>query len=207
MTSNSDQGSTAQAHGAAPVLPYAVVGVLLALLMFGAAGFLWFGTSTRAAIGGPFTLVNGAGQQVTDRSFRGKYMLVYFGYTYCPDVCPTTLQSLAGALDALGAKANDLAPIFITVDPARDTPAVMQRYAAAFSPRLIGLTGTPAEITQVEKEYHVYAAKHVTGPGPNDYGMDHSSVIYIMGPDGRFLSPLAEAEPKQMAADIARLMS
>jgi len=204
---NADPARPTQTRPATPMLPYAVAGVLLALLMFGAAGFLWFGTSARAAVGGPFTLVNGAGQQVTDRSFRGKYMLVYFGYTYCPDVCPTTLQALAGALDALGAKANDVAPIFITVDPARDTPAVMQRYAAAFSPQLIGLTGTPAEIAQVEKEYHVYAEKHVTGPGPNDYGMDHSSVIYVMGPDGRFISPLAEAAPKQMATDIAKLMS
>jgi len=207
MGPNTDLARPTQRPPAPPILPYAVAGVLLALLMFGTAGFLWFGGSARASIGGPFTLVNGAGQQVTDRSFRGKYMLVYFGYTYCPDVCPTTLQSLAGALDALGAKANDVAPIFITVDPARDTPAVMQRYAAAFSRRLIGLTGTPVEIAQVEKEYHVYARKHVTGPGPNDYGMDHSSVIYVMGPNGRFVAPLAEGAPKQMAADIARLMS
>lgn len=207
MTSDTDRSSPTPTRRASPVLPYAVAGVLLALLMFGTAGFLWFGTSARASIGGPFTLLNGASQQVTDRSFRGKYMLVYFGYTYCPDVCPTTLQSLAGALDALGAKANDVVPIFITVDPARDTPAVMQRYVGAFSPRLIGLTGTPAEIAQVEKQYHVYAAKHVTGPGPDDYGMDHSSVIYVMGPDGRFIAPLEEAAPKQMGADIARLMS
>ena len=207
MKLNLKRAGRAQQGSMVTALPYAVVGVLLALLMFGAAGFLWFGTNASAAIGGPFTLLNGAGKQVTDRSFHGKYMLVYFGYTYCPDVCPTTLQSLAGALDALGAKANDIAPIFITVDPARDTPAVMQRYAAVFSPRLIGLTGTPAEISQVEKEYHVYAAKHVTGPGPNDYSMDHSSVIYVMGPNGRFIAPLVEAAPKQMAADIAKLMS
>jgi len=207
MALNTDLARPTQKPPAPPVLPYAVAGVLLALLMFGTAGFLWFGGSARASIGGPFTLVNGAGQQVSDRSFRGKYMLVYFGYTYCPDVCPTTLQSLAGALDALGAKANDVAPIFITVDPARDTPAVMQRYAAAFSPRLIGLTGTAVEIGHVEKEYHVYAEKHVTGPGLNDYGMDHSSVIYVMGPDGRFIAPLAEGAPKQMAADLAKLMS
>jgi protein SCO1 len=207
MRSNSDPASLTQRPPAPPVLPYAVAGVLLALLMFGTAGFLWFGSRARASIGGPFTLENGAGQQVTDQSFRGKYMLVYFGYTYCPDVCPTTLQSLANALDTLGAKAKDVVPIFITVDPARDTPAVMQRYAAAFSPRIVGLTGTPAEIAQVEKEYHVYAAKHVTGPGPNDYLMDHSSVIYVMGPDGHFIAPLAEDAPKQMAADIAKLVS
>ncbi len=187
-------------------LPYAVIGVLLALLMFGIAGFLWFGGSPASAIGGPFTLENSAGQTVTDRTYRGKYMLVYFGYTYCPDVCPTTLQAMANALDALGAKANDIAPIFISVDPARDTPAVMKRYTAAFSPRLIGLTGTPQEIAKVAREYHVYYAKHVTGPGPDDYGMDHSSVIYLMDPNGRFVAPVEEASPQQMAADIGRLV-
>ena len=175
--------------------------------MFGAAAFLWFGNSASAAIGGPFTLENSAGQPVTDRSFHGKYMLVYFGYTYCPDVCPTTLQSLAAALDAMGAKADRVAPIFITVDPARDTPAVMKRYTAAFSSRLIGLTGTADQIARVTREYHAYAEKHVTGPGPNDYSMDHSSVLYLMGPDGRFIAPLEEAAPKQMAEDISRQMS
>jgi protein SCO1/2 len=188
-------------------LPYAVLGVLLALLMFGVAGFLWLGHSQGVAIGGPFTLQNSSGQTVTDRAFRGKYMLVYFGYTYCPDVCPTTLQAVASALDALGPKADRIAPIFITVDPARDTPPVMKRYAAAFSPRLIGLTGTPEEIARVIKEYHVYAAKHVTGPGPDDYSMDHSSVLYFMAPDGQFIAPVDEGKPQQMAADMAKLMS
>ncbi|HEX5325884.1 MAG TPA: SCO family protein [Acetobacteraceae bacterium] len=207
MTSRPDGPN--QRPGARPpsMLPYAVAGVLLALLLFGAAAFLWLGNRPGVAIGGPFTLQNGAGQTVTDRSFRGKYMLVYFGYTYCPDVCPTTLQSVAGALDALGAKADRIAPIFITVDPARDTPAVMQRYTAAFSPRLVGLTGTPEQIAQVTKEYHVYAAKHVTGPGPNDYSMDHSSILYLMGPDGQFIAPVQEQPPQQMAADLTRLMT
>ncbi|HEY6433878.1 MAG TPA: SCO family protein, partial [Acetobacteraceae bacterium] len=189
------------------VFPYAVVGVLLALLMFGAAAFVWFGHNAGVAIGGPFTLQDGSGHTVTDRTFRGKYMLVYFGYTFCPDVCPTTLQSVANALDALGSKADRVAPIFITVDPARDTPPVMKRYTAAFSPRLIGLTGTPEEIARVTKEYHVYAAKHVTGPGPGDYSMDHSSVLYFMAPDGRFIAPVDEGKPQRMAADMAKLMS
>ena len=193
--------------GRAPhVLPYAVAGVLLVILMFGTAAFLWSGNNTRIAIGGPFTLENGAGQPVTDRSFHGKYMLIYFGYTYCPDVCPTTLQTVASALDAMGPKADQVAPIFITVDPGRDTPEVMKRYTQAFSPRLIGLTGTPEQIAQVTRDYHVYSAKHVTGPGPDDYSMDHSSVLYFMGPDGRFIAPVQDEAPQQMAADIARLM-
>jgi protein SCO1/2 len=188
------------------LLPYGIAGILLAVLLFGVAAFLWFGNSSAMRIGGPFALENGTGQVVTDRSFRGKYMLVYFGYTYCPDACPTMLQSLANALDVLGPKADQVAPIFITVDPARDTPAAMKRYTEAFSPRLVGLTGTPEEIARVTREYRVYAAKHVTGPGPNDYAMDHSSVLYLMGPDGRFIAPVQEAAPQQMAAEIARLM-
>lgn len=191
---------------APPVLPYIVTGVLLAVLMFGVAGYLWFGTSNPAAIGGPFTLENGAGQMVTDKTFRGKYMLVYFGYTYCPDVCPTTLQSIGSALDAMGPEADRVVPVFVTVDPWRDTPAVVQRYAQAFSPRMVGLTGTPEQIARVEKEYHVYAAKHPTGKG-QDYSMDHSSVIYLMGPDGQFIAPVREDDPKQMAADLKRLIA
>ena len=186
-------------------LPYLIVGVLLALLMFGVAGFIWFGNSSRAAIGGPFTLENGSGQTVTDKTFRGKYMLVYFGYTYCPDICPTTLQSIAGAMDALGSKADQIVPVFITVDPWRDTPDVVKRYAAAFSPHLVGLTGTPEQIAKAEQEYHVYAAKHVTGP--NEYSMDHSSVIYLMDKDGRFIAPIEEASPHDMASEIGRLTS
>lgn len=186
-------------------MPYAVVGVLLAALMFGVALFTWFGGSSQAAIGGPFTLENAQSQTVTDRSFRGKFMLVYFGYTYCPDVCPTTLQSIANTMDKLGPKADQIVPIFITVDPWRDTPTVVGRYAAAFSLRLVGLTGTPAEIAKAEKEYHVYAAKHEAENG--EYSMDHSSVIYLMGRDGRFIAPVAEGPPQQMADDLSRLMA
>lgn len=185
-------------------LPYAVVGVVLALLMFGIAGFIWFGTSARANIGGPFTLQSGDGQLVTDKMFQGKYMLVYFGYTYCPDVCPTTLQDIGNAMDKLGDKANKVVPVFITVDPWRDKPAVVKRYAAAFSPRLVALTGTPAQIANVEREYHVYAAKRETGNG--EYSMDHSAVIYLMGPDGRFIAPVAEGSPESIAAEIGRLV-
>ena len=188
---------------------FAVIGLLVAVLLLGAGGFLWLtGAAGGPSVGGPFTLVNDNGKTVTDRDFRGKYMLVYFGYTYCPDVCPTTLNAIAQAMDRLGAKAKDVQPIFITVDPHRDTPAVMKQYVNAFSPSLIGLTGTPEQIAAVAKEYRVYYAKHVTGPGPNDYTMDHSSIIYMMGPNGKFIAPVAASDsPAEMAKDIARLVS
>jgi len=189
-------------------LPFAVAGLLLALAMFGTGLFLWLSGSPSAAVGGPFTLENGNGQAITDRSFRGKYMLVYFGYTYCPDVCPTTLNEMAGALDRLGPKAKRIQPLFITIDPERDTPAIVRQYAAAFTPQLMGLTGTQAEIVKVEQEYHVYAAKHVTGPGPNDYSMDHSSFLYLMGPDGRFIAPIPTGDTaEELARKLDRLVS
>jgi protein SCO1/2 len=188
---------------------YALVGILIAILLLGTGAFLWLNGDTGGpAVGGPFTLENSSGQTVTDRTFRGKYMLVYFGYTYCPDVCPTTLNAVADALDRLGTKADALQPIFITVDPERDTPSVMKQYTAAFTPRLIGLTGSVAQIADVAKEYHVYYAKHRTGPGPNDYSMDHSSILYLMGPDGRFIAPLrADESGAEIAKELSKLMS
>ena len=160
-----------------------------------------------AAIGGPFTLVDSAGKTVTDRDFRGKFMLVYFGYTFCPDVCPTTLNQVAVALDKLGAKADRVQPLFVTVDPARDTPEVMRQYTAAFTPRLLGLSGTPEQIAAAAKAYRVYYAEHRTGPGPLDYTMDHSSILYLMGPDGAFLAPVrADADGAEMADEIGKLV-
>jgi protein SCO1/2 len=179
------------------------------VLIMGTGAFLWLsGGGSASLVGGPFSLEDGAGKQVSDRDFRGKYMLVYFGYTFCPDVCPTTLNEVADALDHLGTKANDLQPIFITVDPKRDTPAVVKQYTAAFSPKLIGLTGTPEQIAAVAQAYRVYYAEHRTGPGPNDYSMDHSSILYLMGPDGKFIAPVrADESGKDMAADLSKLMS
>ena len=122
---------------------YGIIGLVVAVLIIGTGAFLWLSQGgTASFVGGPFALEDGNGRQVTDRDFRGKYMLVYFGYTFCPDVCPTTLNEVADALDRLGAKADRLQPIFITVDPKRDTPAVVKQYVAAFTPRLIGLTGS-----------------------------------------------------------------
>jgi len=195
-----------------PSLPrLAIAGLaVVAALLVGAGVLLLDGgdTPTQPSIGGAFTLAGPDGKPVTDRDFRGRYMLVYFGYTTCPDVCPTTLSEMASALDKLGPKAARVQPLFITVDPARDTPAVMRQYTAAFSPRLEGLTGTPEQVKAVAQEYRVYYARHDTGPGPNDYGMDHSSVLYLMGPDGAFVAPLrADEDAAAMAADIAKHVS
>lgn len=188
---------------------YGLIGLLAAVLILGTGAFFWLsGGGTASLVGGPFVLHDGNGKQVTDRDFRGKYMLVYFGYTFCPDVCPTTLNEVSEALDHLGAKADRLQPIFITVDPKRDTPAVVKQYAAAFTPKLLGLTGTPDEIAKVANEYRVYYAEHRTGPGPNDYTMDHSSVLYLMGPDGRFIAPIRTDETgPEIAADLGKLIS
>ncbi|MGA3005840.1 MAG: SCO family protein [Acetobacteraceae bacterium] len=189
---------------------YAIIGLLVAVLLLAAGGYLFLSGSQPAAltVGGPFSLIDGDGKPVTDQTWRGKYMLVYFGYTYCPDVCPTTLTNVATALDKLGPKADQIQPLFITIDPKRDTPAVVKQYAAAFSPRLIGLTGTPEQIAVAAKAYRVYYAEHRTGPGPDDYSMDHSSVLYLMGPDGRFIAPVrADQDGPEIAAALTKLMS
>jgi protein SCO1/2 len=192
-----------------PTFIIGIIGLLVAMLILGTGAFLWLsGGGEASLVGGPFTLQDGNGKQVTDRDFRGKYMLVYFGYTFCPDVCPTTLNEVADALEHLGTKANELQPIYITVEPKRDTPAVVQQYVTAFSPRLIGLTGTPEQIAAVAQAYRVYYAEHRTGSGPNDYTMDHSSILYLMGPDGKFIAPIrTDEDGSQIAADLGKLMS
>ena len=209
MSPTTDPASGPPRGARPPSYIYGIVGLVVAVLLLGTGAFLWLGRGgTASLIGGPFSLEDGNGRQVTDRDFRGKYMLIYFGYTFCPDVCPTTLTDMADALDRLGPKADRLQPLFITIDPKRDTPAVVKQYAAAFSPRLIGLTGSPEQIAQVANAYRVYYAEHRTGPGPGDYTMDHSSILYLMGPDGRFIAPIrADETAADMAADIAKSIS
>jgi protein SCO1 len=155
-----------------------------------------------ASLGGPFTLTEADGATVTDRSFPGKFLLVYFGYTYCPDACPTALSNIAGALAKLGATADKVQVLFITVDPRRDTPKVMGDYVKAFDPRIVGLTGSPDQINAVAKEYKVYVAAH-TEDG-NDYLVDHSSFIYLMNPEGKFERLLASATPAAGLAEQLR---
>jgi protein SCO1 len=210
MTSTSADTGTGRPGGTRPPsYVYGVIGLLLAVLLLGTGAIVWLSGSgaSSSLVGGPFTLQNGDGRQVTDRDFRGKFMLVYFGFTFCPDVCPTTLNEVADALERLGPKAAKLHPIFITVDPQRDTPSVVKQYAAAFTPRLIGLTGSQEQIAQVAKEYRVYYAERRTGPGPGDYAMDHSSVLYLMGTDGKFIAPIrADATGAEMAAELTKFM-
>ncbi|MGI9462509.1 MAG: SCO family protein [Aestuariivirgaceae bacterium] len=143
-----------------------------------------------ALVGGPFVLTGHDGKKVADEQFRGKYMLVFFGYTYCPDVCPAGLQVMTGALEKLGSDAKDIQPLFITVDPERDTVPVLADYMGHFHPRLIGLTGTTGQIADVAKAYRVYYKKAGDESG-NDYLMDHSSILYLMGPQGQFVKHFA----------------
>ena len=161
---------------------------------------------TSAAIGGPFTLIDTTGKTVTDADYRGKLMLIYFGYTFCPDVCPTSLGTMAQALDQLTpAERAQVVPIFITVDPERDSFDQLAQYVGNFAPDLIGLTGSREQINAVETEYHVYARK-AEGSGPN-YTMDHSSIFYLMGRDGQFVGHYASgAAPKDLAAGLRKAL-
>jgi protein SCO1/2 len=158
-------------------------------------------TTGQADVGGPFQLTDQSGKRVSDKDFRGRYMLIYFGYSFCPDVCPTTLAVMAQALEKLGDKSRRIAPILITIDPERDTPKVLEDYVKAFGPTFIGLTGNATEIKDVEKKFRVYAVKRPLKGG--NYGMDHSSVIYLMGPDGKMVSFYDEAiSPDDLAKDL-----
>jgi protein SCO1/2 len=162
-----------------------------------ASGLVWYvttqlpsqqtsGEAALASIGGPFVLTDQDGHRRSSGDFRGRFVLLYFGYTYCPDVCPTTLQDMATALSKLGPKSARVVPAFITIDPERDTPAVLKKYVAAFGPRFVGLTGSVADITRVAHSYRVYFARQ---PAPGGgYSVDHSSILYLLGPDGKLIA-------------------
>lgn len=136
------------------------------------------------SLGGAFSLIDQAGHTVTDRDLSGRWALLYFGYTSCPDVCPTELQAMAAALDALGPDLGaQVQPVFVTVDPERDTPERLASYVALFHPRLIGLTGTPAQVAQAARAYRVYYAKAQSEDASN-YLMDHSSFVYLLDREG-----------------------
>ena len=147
----------------------------------------WQRDASATTIGGAFTLSTPDGTTVTDQTYRGKWLLVYFGYTFCPTSCPTTLLEVATALKKLGPDAAQVQPLFITVDPQRDTPEVMRQYTGSFDPRILGLTGTSLQIAAVAKEYGAYYVRHRTGPGAGDYVMDHSTYLYVMDPQGKFV--------------------
>ena len=156
----------------------------------------------RAAIGGPFRLVDDHGRAVTNRDFRGRLMLVYFGYTYCPDICPTTLQTLSQAMAALGPAADQVAFLFISVDPRRDTVAHMHDYVTGFDPHLVGLTGSEDEVAAAARAYRVYYQRH-DEDGGDDYLVDHSSFVYLMDRSGTYLTHFGhDATPQAIAATI-----
>jgi protein SCO1/2 len=169
-----------------PRLSRRTLAVIVAAVVLAAIGLVVATTPSRtgtALVGGAFTLHTGDGKTITDADMRGKPFLVYFGYTHCPDVCPTTLAQISDVLKRMPGK--PISVLFITVDPDRDTPALMSDYVSSFDPRIIGLSGTPREIGDVEKAYRVYARK---APGQDgDYAMDHSSVVYLMDAKGGFV--------------------
>jgi len=158
-------------------------GVLLALALRegprGAAG-----TPLASAIGGPFHLVDQNGKPFSDADLKGKWHLIFFGYTHCPDTCPTALNEISLALDRLGVKRDEVGVVFITVDPERDTSDVLKSYVQSFDAPIVALTGSPQDVAQAAKAYRVFYAKHPRANG--DYDMDHSAVIYVMNPEGRF---------------------
>lgn len=146
------------------------------------------------AIGGPFTLVSTNGESVTDQTFRGKWLLIFFGYTSCPDLCPTALANVSVALEKFGPDTGRLQPLFITVDPQRDTREVMADYLKSFDARIVGPTGTQTQIDQVTKEYRVYVALDKSEKGTDDYPVSHSGYLYLMDPKGTFVDVIEGKE-------------
>lgn len=147
--------------------------------------------SGKALVGGPFQLVDHTGKRVSDSDFKGRHMLVFFGFTSCPDICPSGLQVMSAALDQLGPKADRIVPLLITLDPERDTPEKLANYVKSFHPRLIALTGSLDEIKAVAKAYRVYFKKSETGSNANAYSIDHSSLFYLMNGEGGFTKHFA----------------
>ena len=177
------------------LLVFIVAGFLIGALTAAAVLLLTAPDGTRqvqssgtALVGGPFSLIGADGKTVTDQDFRGRYMLVFFGFTHCPDICPAELQVIAEALDKLGDKAAKVVPIFITVDPERDDPKTMGEYVKSFGPNFVGLTGSPDAIAAAAKAYRVAYTKAENTASPENYNVDHSALVYLMDPNGQYLA-------------------
>ena len=190
-----------------------MLGAFAFLALFGIGVFVTMtsdlrpGASGRNEIGGPFVLTASDGAVVTDQTFRGHWMLVYFGYTHCPDICPTTLLAISQALQKLGPLAADVRPVFVSIDPERDTPQVLDEFVRSFDPRIIGLTGKPAEIAALAKQYRVFYKKELI-EGSDDYFMEHSSYVYVMDPDQHYVTLFAHTEePNQIASRLRELLA
>ncbi len=178
--------------------------VFLGVFLY-ATGQFGGGGPAASAIGGPFNLTDQNGKPVSDRDFKGKPFLIFFGYTHCPDVCPTTLFEVSEILRALGPDAGRVNALFVTVDPERDTQAVMKDYLASFHPHLRAATGDRAAIDAAEKAYRVYAKKVPTGN--DDYSMDHTALVYLMDKQGRFVAPFKiKRKPEESAAELRKYM-
>lgn len=159
------------------------------------------GAAAQTLIGGPFELTNGEGKTITEKDFAGKYMLIFFGFTHCPDFCPTTLLTVQNALTALGSRGDQVVPVFITVDPERDTPKVMGDYVKHFGTRMVGLSGTPEQIRHVADVYKVYYSKIENPEEPQDYMMDHSGFLYLMDDKGHYVAHYAATTPEAQLKD------
>jgi protein SCO1/2 len=159
--------------------------------------------SQGVSLGGPFSLTDHTGRAVTDRDFAGRWMLVYFGFTYCPDMCPTELGTMAAAVDAMGQAGEAVVPVLITVDPERDRPEQLADYVGRFHPRLVGLTGTPEQVAEAARRYRVYYAKSRRSE-TTEYLVDHSGFVYLVGPDGRVRTLFRpETHPEAIAAAVS----
>jgi protein SCO1/2 len=176
-----------------------LVGLLIMLWAFGGVR----GVTAPAAIGGPFQLTDQAGQTVTEQNLKGKPTLIFFGFTHCPDVCPTSLFEISEVLKAMGKDADRVNALFVSVDPERDTAAAMKDYLSSFDPHLKGLTGNPEAVAKVLSAYRVYSKKVPLKDG--DYTMDHTALIYLMDRDGRFVSPFnLKRTPQEAATDLKK---
>jgi protein SCO1/2 len=187
-----------------------VLGAFVAgLVLFTTVVFIFTGRSPAplamtSAVGGPFNLVDQNSKPITDRDLKGHPFLVFFGFTHCPDVCPTTLFDVSEVLRALGPDGKGARALFVTVDPERDTPAVLKDYLSSFDPRVIGATGDSEAIASMIKSYRVYAKKV---PQDGGYTMDHTALVYLMGKDGRFVMPFnMKRTPKESAEDLKRYL-
>jgi cytochrome oxidase Cu insertion factor (SCO1/SenC/PrrC family) len=180
-------------NNTSPLRPSIIFGIVTLLAALALGSYVLLSSkpvptgSGTALIGGPFTMVNQKAETVTDKTYLGKPMLLFFGFTFCPDICPTELQVMAAALAELGTSGADIQPVFVTIDPARDTPEVLAAYVSNFGERFTGLTGTPKQVAEMAQTYRVFYAKQENKADPNNYQMDHSAIIYLMGSDGKFL--------------------
>ncbi len=176
--------------------------IFLGVFLFASGQMSGSGPSV-SVIGGPFRLIDQDGNPISDQDFKGRPFLVFFGYTHCPDICPAALFEMSEVLRALGPDGDRAGALFITVDPERDTPAMMKDYLSSFDPRLHGATGDAAAIEAVEKAYRVYAKKVPTDSG--DYSVDHTALVYLMDKRGRFVAPFnLKRRPEDAAADLRR---